>query len=71
MKYETKLIMHAHIRGGGVINVFELVDFPGVKIADTFEKRGAKGKRQILFDEYEYDSIADAVEAWKWQPSSD
>lgn len=73
MKYETKLHLHADLRGGGVMNVFDLVEYPGVQIVDTVEKRGAKLERTILYDDQEFETIAAAIEQWKWtsKPSSD
>lgn len=65
--------MHADLAKGGVLNVHELVDFPGVTIADHWETRGSKGVRKIIFDDEEFPTIGDAIEAWKWRskPSSD
>lgn len=68
MKYKSKTIMHGRMSGGSIL-LAELVDFPGIQIADVRQK--GKGERHITFDEKDFNTIADAITAWRGKHGSE
>ena len=65
MSYESKLIMHASLTQGGSLYIRELTDYPGIVISDNREKRGYPIERNILFQDKEYKTLKEAIEAWE------
>lgn len=68
MSYKSKTIMHGRMSGGSIL-LAELVDFPGIQIADV-RQRG-KGERHITFDEKDFNTIAEAITAWRGKYGSE
>lgn len=68
MSYKSKTIMHGRMSGGSIL-LAELVDFPGIQIADVRQK--GKGERHITFDEKDFKTIADAITAWRGKHGSE
>lgn len=68
MSYAAKLIMHAKTTDGSIL-MKELVDFPGVLIADV--RSGKQFERNIVFEEMDFKTIADAVTAWRGKNGSE
>lgn len=65
MSFQGRLKLHLSLSGGGSIYIHEIVGYEGVEIIDKREKRGDKVVRTISYNGNVYQTITQAVEAWK------
>lgn len=70
MSYAAKLVMHASLARGGSTWISELTDFPGITVIKKKETSAAKWTQVVVFEEKEFNKIADAVAAWKEKNAS-
>lgn len=63
--YRIKVIIFGTLIKGGSLQVEEFVDYPGVTVVNTKETRNSDWVRQFFYDDKEFKTAAEAVEAFK------
>lgn len=68
-QYEAKAKMFASLSQGGHLQVYELINYPGVEVVNEQKTRKDKWTRKFLFDGIEYPNIEEAVKAHELKTS--
>jgi len=63
--YKARMKMHLNRGANGSTIISELVDYPGVTVADHYDKKQRKTTRVIVYNDTEFKTLDEAVKAWK------